>query len=177
MNLECDLLTAEQIYGEEALEIFEKYGTKSKVTDFAVYCGGNEFYEKGVDPTERTGSYWTKTPYRGKVVTISSKDTMETKRCAAETLGCRPVVSYKAIKDFAPTTLNKETGVKEIEFGEFPQTIVDAELAYELEKLHTMYWRNQDPKEPMSQTGKRYTYHKYYSSSDTIEFEYKLIIL
>ena len=63
--MECTFLEMNEIKGENQLEIFKRYGTKAKVTDYAIatgvyvddsICLGNTSLEN------RTGWYWTKTP-------------------------------------------------------------------------------------------------------------------
>lgn len=59
-------LKEEQIFGKNKLDIFEKYGTKCAITDFAILLGGyvaTGFYtNEGSSRKDRTGWWWTQTP-------------------------------------------------------------------------------------------------------------------
>lgn len=66
------LLTYEQIFGDEPLDIIKKYGTKCAVTDFSILLGisyADDIYtnegKETEDKKERTGWWWTKTSYPG----------------------------------------------------------------------------------------------------------------
>lgn len=60
------LLTEEQIYGKNQLDIIKKYGSKCAITDFAILLGGyvaQDYYtSEGKTLKDRTGWWWTKTP-------------------------------------------------------------------------------------------------------------------
>jgi len=54
------------VFGKKALSIFEKYGTKAAITDFAILLGGyvSDFTVNDSNQLkDRTGWYWTKTDY------------------------------------------------------------------------------------------------------------------
>ena len=59
-------LKVEQIWGETALKIFEKYGTKAAISDYAIFTGGfvnNDYYtSEGNSLENRCGAYWSASP-------------------------------------------------------------------------------------------------------------------
>lgn len=61
------LLTEEQIFGDRQIEVFKKYDTQCAISDFAILLGGgvlDGFYtSEGKSLKNRTGWWWTKTPY------------------------------------------------------------------------------------------------------------------
>jgi len=64
--IKLTLLEISRIFGEKALSIFEKYGTKAAITDFAILLGGyvSDFTVNDSNQLkDRTGWYWTKTDY------------------------------------------------------------------------------------------------------------------
>ena len=62
----CTFLTEDQIFGNNQLDIFKKYGTKCAITDFSILLGGyvssNYFTDEGNTNKDRAGWWWTKTP-------------------------------------------------------------------------------------------------------------------
>lgn len=57
-------LTEEQLFGNNALSIIKKRGTKAALTDFSILLGGyvGDYYLDGSSSLkDRTGYYWTKT--------------------------------------------------------------------------------------------------------------------
>lgn len=64
--MKITLLTEEEVFGENKLDIIEKYGTKAKVTDFAIATG---VWVPDLDL--KTGWYYLKTPYNGYVRAVS----------------------------------------------------------------------------------------------------------
>ena len=60
-------LTDEQIYGNNKLDIISRYGTKCAITDFSILLGGyvsqDRYTSEGNTRKDRTGWWWTKTPY------------------------------------------------------------------------------------------------------------------
>ena len=63
--------------------------------------------------------------------------------------GIRPVLSYAKIKDDISNEIINEDGIKEVEYGEYPQYVVNKKLQDELEEL---YENNK-----LIETGKTYT--------------------
>ena len=59
------LLTKEQCFGDNQLDILEKRGTKAAITDFSILLGAQVFEDHHIDNDDslegRTGFYWTKT--------------------------------------------------------------------------------------------------------------------
>ena len=66
-NLDFTFLTEEQVFGDNRLEIFDKYGTKASMTDFSILLGGyvsSIYYSsEGRSLKNRTGYWWTKTDH------------------------------------------------------------------------------------------------------------------
>lgn len=177
------LLTYEQIFGDEQLDIIKKYGTKCAVTDFSILLG-NEISdytytnvgEETEDKKERTGWWWTKTSYPGysagvRVVTHNgdgSSDDVDTRLS-----GARPALPYSSIKLIASNEVRGKFDIKEVEYGECPQTIVDKTLSKKLEKCY-----NEDvPFEiDLVRTGNVYTtdsvkYDEYDTNFEPVEYE------
>ena len=60
-------LTDEQLFGNNQLDIISRYGTKCAITDFSILLGGyvssDDYTSEGNTRKDRTGWWWTKTPY------------------------------------------------------------------------------------------------------------------
>lgn len=67
MYMDFTLLTEEQIFGDNQIDVLKKFGTKCAISDFAILLGGyvdSDFYtSEGETLKNRTGWWWTKTPY------------------------------------------------------------------------------------------------------------------
>ena len=177
------LLTYEQIFGDEQLDIIKKYGTKCAVTDFSILLGNaysNDTYtnvgEETEDKKERTGWWWTKTSYPGYssgARVVSRYGLADYSNVYARDDGARPALPYSSIKLIASNEVRGKFDIKEVEYGEYPQTIVDETLSKKLEECY-----NEDvPFEiDLVRTGKVYTtdsvnYDEYDTNFEPVEYE------
>ena len=146
------LLTEEQIFGEEQLEIFKKFGTKCVATDLSRLLGcavTRRYCIDGDDPRKnRTGKWWSQSiskdyfyQYGDSTIFIVSESGESTDAFSNDIdCGVRPVLPYSLIKEFS---IEKESvnGIKIIEYGEYPQMILPFDISYlldrEYEKLKT----------------------------------------
>ena len=105
--------------------VFKKYGMASKDTDFSV-LNNNE-----------KGSYWTSSKEENiSVKTINCDGKVSFNYVTVNPIGCRPVISYSFIKNFAKVIDDKKFGVLEIEYGEYPKDFVSSKEKDILEKLY-----------------------------------------
>lgn len=180
MNNNFTFLTEDQIFGNNQLEILKNYGSKCVITDFSILLGGSTFCNYNADKIKsegRNGLWWTKTPIdHNQVKYIDLFGNVGKNVIYERSIGARPSITYSKIANLA-TTVRKDNGIKEIEYGEYPQTIVDENYAYELEKAYNKYNMNEE----MTQTGKVYTtdsvnsddFTGYFKPKEYIEYEYK----
>ncbi len=122
---EVTLLSREQIFGENKLNIFKKINNSAKITDFSILLGGYYSAYNG-----RTGYYWTKY----NIIDILGCKYYE--HTNHRNIGIRPVISYSKIKNDISNEIISEDGITEIEYGEYPQKAVNIELQDELEELY-----------------------------------------
>ena len=136
------LLTKEQV---ETLKVLKKYGMGAEATDLYTIQKGWSSYNKGEYLT-RTKIPNT-TPYVFRITAgscIGEWDIMERS-------GVRPILSLSNIYEFRQNIKSKIiNGIKEIEYGEYPQSVVDEDLEIELENL---YQQNN-----LNKTNKKYTF-------------------
>ena len=173
--MEVTLLKEEQIFGKNRLKIFDEYGTKAAITDFAILLGGfvsNHYYYNNSNSLEdRTGFYWT-----------SSDDKLNDTRVVYENgyrflfnvykrhVGVRPALPYSSISSNVSNIVKVKNGILEVEYGEYPQyitkNVLDLDRAFFTQKL--------------KKTGKFYTtdsvaniyYNTPFLSRSHIEYEY-----
>ena len=147
-------LTNEQIFGDNQLEILKKYSIKCAVTDFAIllgtYASSENYTSEGNNLKDRAGRWWTKSDYdKSYPCTVSPDGTKSYDYCINRRVGARPALSYSSIKSICMNEMINTKGLKEVEYGEYPQTIVDVEHSNELEMAYN--------KGNLKTTGKSYT--------------------
>lgn len=162
-NMEVTFLTKEQCVGEDRLDIFRKEESKCEMTDFAQLLGG--CYNERL---------WTKSfSDLNYLVVVESKG-----KYLIESLpkgrdrGARPVLPYSLIQ---PICSKVSDEIKEnliVEYGEYPQTVVNKEIAKTLEEL---FWNK-----TIVETGKKYVtdsvfindLNRPFQAREFVEYEY-----
>ena len=137
---ELTFLDYEQIFGNDQLDILKKYGTKCAITDFSILLGGRvspEYYaSKEFLSKDCTGMWWTKTPnFVDACIVLTNGD----KGCYSvdgRAVGARPALPYSSIQSISSNGVRGVNGIMEVEYGEYPQTIVDEIYSRELEKAY-----------------------------------------
>lgn len=160
MALDFTLLTRDQIWGEKALEVIQKYGSKVAPTDLSVLLGG---LMGGYAPSAKTseGEFacdaWTASFHRGfrSKLRVCACDTdggaTEQFEFVRRDLAVRPVLPPSETAKLTPTARRKGiNGVDIVEFGEYPQTIADEKTGKELDELYASG--------ALSPTGKTYSF-------------------
>jgi len=145
-------LTEEQIFGNNQLEILKKYGTQSILTDFSILLGAYHMYNSYSIDGISTGCWWTKTSFDDGVGTINLDGTNGWDRVTVRDIGVRPAFNYLFSEKLENVFSKKAkfiNGILEVEFGEYPQTIVSGNLFKTLEMLYS--------NKIIKQTGKSYT--------------------
>lgn len=179
MDSNITFLTEEQIFGDAQIDILKKHGTACAITDFSILLGGyvNDDYhtKEGDTGRDRTGWWWTRSDdgdNDARVVGDGGRrlcDYVNIRRG-----GARPALPYSSISSIASNEVRGSFGIKEVEYGEYPQTIVDERFSRELEE-------NYKRGTGIRKTGKTYTtdsvnYDDYDTSFEPRkheEFEYK----
>lgn len=147
-------LTNEQIFGKDQLEIIRIYGTKCAITDFSILLSGSvssEYYtSEGNTRKDRTGNWWTKSfDVNNNMYVVGSNGNSFWSGARNRTIGARPALPYSSIKSISSNGVGSTNGIKEIEYGEYPQTIVNENYSHELD----MAYNNGS----LNTTGKNYT--------------------
>ena len=141
MNNNFTFLTEEQIFGDDQLEILKKYGTTCAITDFSILLGGYHsiglFTEEGENGKNRTGEWWTKTDDGDNDARVVDEfGDVDYNYVSKRGCGARPALPYSSISSISSNAVRGSFGIKEVDYGEYPQTIVDAAFSSELERAY-----------------------------------------
>ena len=133
--LDFDFLKEEQVFGENRLKIFEKYGTKAAITDFSILLGvrvEDDSFVKDIPLLNmRAGDWWTKTPYSGDALVVLNSGHSFCRGVRNRDGGARP--SFDASKHFSKfNVLDSSDDILRVSYGEYPQMVADEETCKEL---------------------------------------------
>ena len=146
-------LTDEQIFGNNQLDIISRYGKKCAITDFSILLGGyvSLYYytSEGNTRKDRTGWWWTKTPYNNNARVVNDDGYSYWDHVNSRDGGARPALPYSSIQMVSSNGVRGASGIKETLYGEYPQTIVDENYSRELERAYN--------NGSLRTTGKNYT--------------------
>ena len=140
-------LTYDQVYGPNRLSIFDKVGVEAPISDFAIVLGGK--VEAEIFTINRTCDYFTKSnDEMGNVVIVHKDREWHTVFTDDRNIAVRLVLPYdKDNPNYKVVTDNNY--ITEIEYGEYPQDIVDYNIRLILnEKLYFS---------KLKETGRTYT--------------------
>ena len=171
---EVTLLSREQIFGDNKLNIFNKITPQTMITDFSILLGSGVCLSYfGGNKKNQYGNYFTKTNYGySNIYYISYFADLFKSNFSDYNIGIRPIISYSKIKNNILNEIINEDGITEVEYGEYPQYAVNKELQIKLEELY------QNGK--LTETNKIYTtdsrkydeYDKDFLPQDYIEYEF-----
>ena len=156
-------LDEDYVFGNDKLDIFKKNPEliSAPITDYSLLLGGSCFGRKVYISEEKEekylGEWWTSTFTRNSIAirTVSSYGILNASEYQQRNISARPVISYSKIKNFVTSQKKRCDGILEIEFGEYPQYIVnDKNLERELERL----WNNGDTLPELKFTDKAYSF-------------------
>lgn len=166
------LLSEGQIWGNDSepqLDVFKKIGPQALNTDLCILKGAHFSYnfKYGFYYTE-SGHYWTKSSSDGKDAYVVSGDgEKKTSLGSSCCYGIRPVLQSPEI--FAQLSQNRvkgDSGVDEVDFGEYPQTVANG-LEAILESKYKI-------RGELIETGNTYTFKcDDYANYTAIEYEYQ----
>ena len=173
--LDLTFLTEDQVRGDNKLDILKKYGIDSKITDLASLTGVDyQDYDEDV-----FGDWWTKSLDSiedNKIKFISSFHPFDpfdlyvfNKDIDDYSCGIRPAFKYSSIKSICSDKVREVSGIKEIEYGEYPQRAVDDNFSLKLEELY-----NEDK---LNETGKKYTMYFFENYLDVLPEDIKRIYI
>ena len=151
MDSNATFLTIEQV---QNLDIIQRYGTVANSTDFSELLLGNLSYGDGLCRWWLQTQRWDERNglklYKSALV-VGAPRNMDLYRIPVEqrTCGGRPVLTYSSIAHLSSNEVHVAPGIKTIQYGEYPQTLVDDDYSQELEKAYNSG--------SIKKTGKSYT--------------------
>ena len=172
---EFTLLSWEQVFGKQRIDVIKRLGAKCAVTDFAILLGASldtspaahlyAYLEDDSSLKGRTGLWWTSTVSReGYVFTSNDMGYRDEANPRWRYVGIRPIMPYSDISDISSNLVEGKNGVFEVTFGEYPQYVVNNfTLRLDLEKK---FRRGE-----LKKTGKTYTTNSRYSEDLSANFK------
>ncbi len=168
VNLKATFLTENEIRKSEVLS---NYGTaKAIATDFSLLLGVDDgTYHSVCGEYGTIGEWWimpdTNDIGHSCLPYVDASGSLETYGADYRCNGARPVLHYSDVKPYLSlprlTGINKD--ILEVEFGEYPQSVVKAELNDELEDNFNYF-------NPMKKTGRTWTYDCNGAADNDISF-------
>ena len=133
-------LTEDQIIGKSRLDIIKEYGIKCTTTDFSILLG---VFVSSFDYTsegDRTSWWWTKSfdgYNKACVVLHNGNRAWQNINIRSDSyVGARPAIAYSSIQSISSNGERGASGIKEILYGEYPQTIVNENYSCELDRAY-----------------------------------------
>ncbi len=167
--LDFTYLFEEQVFGDDQLEIFRKYRPECQLSDFAKLLGGfisdSKCSIEGGTKKDYTGWWWLITPSNNNAYVITWNGLPREKDVNLRRVGARPAIRYSVIRNIASNEVRGISGVLEVEYGEYPQTVVDKNLSNILENLFN--------KGNLKLTGKKYTTDSVKAYEHSLPFQAK----
>ena len=138
--MDFTFLKEDQIWGDDALDVMNKYGTAVAPTDLTAILGGvmNSAGGTKTSEGETTCTSWS-----------ASSDGYEDVRCVhyegdrnwgntiRRGLSARPALPPSEASKISPSKARAIAGIRVAEYGEYPQTVADERTSAKLERLHT----------------------------------------
>ena len=137
--MDVTFLKEDQIWGDDALEVMKRYGTKVAPTDLAVILGarmgvGHERTPEG----DLTCLSWTaSSSVDGLVRCVFYGGHKDREQTLFRTTSARPVLPPSEASKLTPIKLRNVDGIWVAEYGEYPQTVADERTSERLERLYS----------------------------------------
>ena len=133
-NNEFTLLTDEQTFGNNKIDVIKKMGGKCAVSDFAILLGADESHDYHIDGDsslkKRAVRWYLSSPYGfyEDVCAVNFDGARVWMYASERSGGIRPVLPYLNISDISPYCVRGREGFLEVLYGEYPQYAVDTNL-------------------------------------------------
>ena len=154
LNNKFTLLSEEEIFGSQRIDIISKMGDMCAISDFAILLGGyvsdDCFIEDDNSLKGRT-TWWLTRSSGGvsNVTSVNDDGGPGWNEAGKRSGGVRPVLPFSSISDISPNVVWGRSGLLEVEYGEYPQYAVDTRLARILDSEYSAG--------RLKKTGKTYT--------------------
>ena len=152
-TLDFTFLDADQIWGDDALEVMKKYETAVAPTDLTAILGGMMYSDGGTKTSEGDliCDYWSASSRENWYVRcVDSEGYEDWDEAVKREISARPVLPPSEASKISPTEARVLFGIRVAEYGEYPQTVADERTSAKLERLHDS--------SSLRPTGKNYTF-------------------
>ena len=164
------LLSKEDIFGKNDLEVLKKYGTSAAVTDLAILTGamydaeGKNHVINNNTLSGRTGYYVTKSLYdHGDVISVVSNGDMRWVNHYSKYSSIRPVLKLDCFRSILSNTIELYNRINVVPLGEYPQYAPPKHMQRILEDKYN--------EKALEKTNKKYIFNGSLSSSVSGSFE------
>ena len=150
--MDFTFLKEDQIWGDDALEVMKRYGTKVAPTDLTVILGGYMTDGDGrTSEGDLTCASWSASSYAyDRVRCVYCGGGQDWYDTTSRGVSARPALPPSEASKISPSEARAIDGIRVVEYGEYPQTVADERTSERLERLHSS--RSLRP------TGKNYTF-------------------
>ncbi len=136
MTLNFTLLSEEQIWGDDALDVMKKYGTKVAPTDLAILLGVGT-YNSRTSENDPACFCWYANENQSPHCVDCFGDKIGPLDPAVRYCPARPALPPSEVSKINPKEVRTlKSGVRIVEYGEYPQTLVDKRTSRALERLY-----------------------------------------
>ncbi len=131
------LLSKKQVTGNHQMEILKKYGSNCVVTDYAIMLGtvASEYFKTKQGET-LTGNWWLNPEVNGQMQFMASHGGIIESDINPRWNGVRPALTYSLIEPFVSKEITNIYEVIQIEYGEYPQTIIPQKDAIQISQVY-----------------------------------------
>lgn len=153
--MDFTFLTEEQIWGDDALDVMKRYGTKVAPTDLTVILGG---WVTGRDHRTSEGDLtcgsWSASSIGYEYVRcVDSRGDEGWYNPQWRGFSARPALHASEVAKISPINVRNIAGICVAEYGEYPQTVANKDISVILEKSYLNGL--------IHKTGKNYTFDSY----------------
>ena len=137
-NNEFTLLSDEQTFGSQQIDVIDKMGGMCAISDFAIILGAyvsDDYHVDGDRSLKGRTGWWYLSSFDGDgdVRAVNVAGARKRTHAGKRTGAIRPALPYSNISDISPNGVRGREGFLEVEYGEYPQYVVDTSLARTLE--------------------------------------------
>ena len=135
---EFSLLSDEQTFGSRKIDVIRQMGCKCAISDFAILLGAyasDDCHIADVSSLKgRTGWWYSSSSHgAGDVSVVNKEGDWSYTYADSRSGGIRPVLPFSSISDISPNGVRGRSGFLEVEYGEYPQYVVDTSLGRTLD--------------------------------------------
>ncbi len=149
--MDFTFLKEEQIWGDDAMKVMKRYGTKVAPTDLTVILGGYMTDDDRTSENDLTCASWSASSRENVYVRCVFYEGAKYWSYTYErNISARPALPPSEASKISPSIARAIAGIRVAEYGEYPQTVADERTSAKLERLHDS--------SSLRPTGKNYTF-------------------